>query len=535
VDPPASVVLTDTDSIRDLAHSPCGVKKSGDGSEDGSKCFEAGVATSLRLDGLDESLGLAFAVRAVTTGGYGPLSRPVTVLPTETGETDDPKAPEDPEGTSDTSDTTDTTPDPATDAASVGESPSEATRPVAPALEPEVPTVVTLPLYEANRVGGVYDQMNNNQGNQGSGTAAFNTGTGIDEVVEETTTETVGGGGIGGYGGGIAGYGGGFGGFGGLGFGGYGGLGVGGYGAGNYGGGGGTGIGNGTSVVVGGTTITVTLNVADNTTGTTTEPTPSPSPTPSSSPTPSPPTPSTDPTPSPSPVPTSFAPELRESGTRENPLPGDSKTVARVRVADVSPDDPVSATGSSNEPAVIKIGDERKKNVQTVNVGAGGSNSPAQAKPREPDVTVIPLDKKTRESDVVPNVIPLTDAKPRGKAPAVVPLTDAKPRGKAPAVVPLSEQEKAGAEAGKRKKPPGGGRENPITATAEKKGREANSRETKSRETKSRETKSRETNPRAPSPGNKPARAAKTIDARARKQPKRSGEARQVEAQARKP
>ena len=91
VDPPASVVLTDTDSIRDLAHSPCGAKKSGDGSEDGSKCFEAGVATSLRLDGLDESLGLAFAVRAVTTGGMGPLSRPVTVLPTETGETDDPE------------------------------------------------------------------------------------------------------------------------------------------------------------------------------------------------------------------------------------------------------------------------------------------------------------------------------------------------------------------------------------------------------------------------------------------------------------
>ena len=247
VDPPASVVLTDTDSIRDLAHSPCGVKKSGDGSEDGSKCFEAGVATSLRLDGLDESLGLAFAVRAVTTGGFGPLSRPVTVLPTETGETDDPEGdPEGaPEGASDTSDTTDTIPDPATDAASVGESPSEATRPVAPALEPEVPTVVTLPLYEANRVGGVYDQMNNNQGNQGSGgTAAFNTGTGMDEVVEETTTETVGGGGIGGYGGGgggIGGYGGGFGyPFAGLGFGGYGdGLGVGGYGGGigNYGGG----------------------------------------------------------------------------------------------------------------------------------------------------------------------------------------------------------------------------------------------------------------------------------------------------------
>ena len=118
-----------------------------------------------------------------------------------------------PEGTPEgASDTTDTIPDPATDAASVGESPSEATRPVAPALEPEVPTVVTLPLYEANRVGGVYDQMNNNQGNQGSGTAAFNTGTGMDEVVEETTTETVGGGGIGGYGGGIGGYGGGFGG-----------------------------------------------------------------------------------------------------------------------------------------------------------------------------------------------------------------------------------------------------------------------------------------------------------------------------------
>ena len=70
VDPPASVVLTDTDSIRDLAHSPCGAQ-SGDGSEEGSKCFEAGVATSLRLDGLDESLGLAFAVRAVTTGGMG--------------------------------------------------------------------------------------------------------------------------------------------------------------------------------------------------------------------------------------------------------------------------------------------------------------------------------------------------------------------------------------------------------------------------------------------------------------------------------
>ena len=201
VDPPASVVLTDTDSIRDLAHSPCGAKKSGEGSEDGSKCFEAGVATSLRLDGLDESLGLAFAVRAVTTGGYGPLSRPVTVLPTETGETDDPADPADPEASEEASegasDTTDTIPDPAMDAASVGESPSEATRPVAPALEPEVPTVVTLPLYEANRVGGVYDQMNNNQGNQGSGTAAFNTGTGMDEVVEETTTETVGGGGIG--------------------------------------------------------------------------------------------------------------------------------------------------------------------------------------------------------------------------------------------------------------------------------------------------------------------------------------------------
>ena len=112
VDPPASVVLTDTDSIRDLAHSPCGAKKSGDGSEDGSKCFEAGVATSLRLDGLDESLGLAFAVRAVTTGGYGPLSRPVTVLPTETGETDDPDDPEGaPEGTPEgASDTTDTIP-----------------------------------------------------------------------------------------------------------------------------------------------------------------------------------------------------------------------------------------------------------------------------------------------------------------------------------------------------------------------------------------------------------------------------------------
>ena len=110
VDPPASVVLTDTDSIRDLAHSPCGAKKSGDGSEDGSKCFEAGVATSLRLDGLDESLGLAFAVRAVTTGGM----RSVVQAGHRATYGDwgdrrsraDPEAPEGaPEGASDTTDT----------------------------------------------------------------------------------------------------------------------------------------------------------------------------------------------------------------------------------------------------------------------------------------------------------------------------------------------------------------------------------------------------------------------------------------------
>ena len=254
-----SVVLADDERVRRAASSPCGSGNVENGDGSGSSCFFAGLATGLRLDGLDGSLALAIAVRAVTTGGPGPLSAPVVTSPASLSLEDPPVKDEDPAEEPGESPPGESPPG---DASSVdGVVPSEAPRPDAPALDSTaVPDVVRVPLDEANWVGGVYEQMNNDYDNangQGSGTAAFDAG---GDFVEESTTEEVVGGGLGGLGYGA--YGGGFGypfaglGFGGLGFGGYR---DGFYGDGFYGGGGG---GNGTSVVVGGSTVTIVLNVA---------------------------------------------------------------------------------------------------------------------------------------------------------------------------------------------------------------------------------------------------------------------------------
>ena len=539
VDPPMSVVLADDERVRRAASSPCGSERNvedGDGSGS-SSCFFAGLATGLRLDGLDGSLALAIAVRAITTGGPGPLSAPVVTSPgspappVEDEEKEPPgesPAGESPNGESPPGESP-TGESPPGDASSVdGTVPPEAPRPVAPALDPpSVPAVVRLPLYEANRVGGVYEQMNNDYDNangQGSGTAAFDAGG--DFVEESTTEEVVGGGGFGGLGYGA--YGGGFGyPFAGLGLGG---LGLGGYRDGFYGGGGygGGGGGNGTSVVVGGSTVTVILNVNENTTSTedaTTTPTPVPSPTPSPVPSPVPsPTPSPTPSPVPSPVPfpvpspSPLVPELRKRGTKENPLPGEEKTVARVRVGSEP-----SAPGT--EPAVVKIGDAR--NAPASVRETDGTSATSSAKPRtDPgsDAKVVPLDAKAREP---PAAIVTTPT------PTVIPLpADAGPRdSEAPAVVTLTEREKAKAAAAGKKTRVRGDPDADVGAETKP------GRGTKPRgETKPRSSPEKKKKPK-PTPDKVSEARAAANQRSSRGGGRKAGErgARQVSAQARKP
>lgn len=225
VEPLVSVVLSEdgdntNGAVTRHASSPCGDKGA-----DAAACFYVDKATSLRLEGLLDDTSYAFAVRALTPGGTGPLSAPF-VLPALTA----PEAPEDaetltgeptaPSGATD--DVTTKTPE---SGQIIGEGigADGSLLPAAPPLTQDVVRLEQQPLYEAERIGGIYDQLATQYPVYSPTAGAYDPNVG---ALEETTREEVladtGGGLLNPYGG-I----GGFGDYGGLGYGGlgYGGLG----------------------------------------------------------------------------------------------------------------------------------------------------------------------------------------------------------------------------------------------------------------------------------------------------------------------
>ena len=208
---PVSVVLAaDDGGLTRYAASPCG------GDDEEGSCFYTGPATSLLLEGLSADSSYAFSVRALTPSGPRPMSAPV-VLPARTA----PISEEAPEGAPGDVFPTTTSESGQT----VGEgSGANGSTPLPPA--PPLENVIPLPLYEAMRLGSVYDQLPA-QYRPTSTPAPYTQGS-IDQnvgalatPVAETTTEVMEEGGINPYAG-IGGFG-----YDGLG---YGGLGLGGLG-----------------------------------------------------------------------------------------------------------------------------------------------------------------------------------------------------------------------------------------------------------------------------------------------------------------
>ena len=245
--PRDAVVLADADPIARLAAPPCGAGEEKT-RENGGRCFLAEYATSLRLEGLAENRGYVVAVRAVAPNGPGPLTAPLVVAPPESENGDQ-------DGVSSSPPSSSSSSPPSSPPLSSG---SSAPLPPAPALNPSPTT-----LYEAYRVGAVYDQIaQQQQQQQRPSSSSADVGALADETT--TTTEEFVDGGIGPYGG--------LGAFGDpYGFGypfGLGALGLGGYGFRDRfdypygGGGGGGGNGTGTNVQIGATVVNV--NVALN-------------------------------------------------------------------------------------------------------------------------------------------------------------------------------------------------------------------------------------------------------------------------------
>ena len=378
VAPPRAVTLADEEALERLAAPPCGEGEDEDASsEEPASCFSAPLATSLRLEGVPDADALLLGVRALTPSGPGPLSEPVVVRAEERGGRDA-------VGTDGVSDDDDADDDDAdvddADSETAAKADTEATLPAAPALTPP-------PLYESERVGAVYEQINRPPKSTATndGVAAY------DE--ETTTTEEFASGsqapfaGVGAF----DGYGGypGFGypfGMGALGLGGLGGYGLRDQPA-YYGGGVVPGEGNGTggsvSVTTGATLVTLNVNLGNGTVresaarGDPTRPSPSPPPPPPSSPRP-PPSVTSSPSPSP-PPPASIGGLAAQQQQKESAPRGassrdpeavdriDDVGAATVRVGGAvssderdseTADDSDDSDASSRRAAVVRLDDE---------------------------------------------------------------------------------------------------------------------------------------------------------------------------------
>jgi hypothetical protein len=382
VAPPRAVTLADEEALERLAAPPCGEGEDEDASsEEPASCFSAPLATSLRLEGVRDADALLLGVRALTPSGPGPLSEPVVVRAEERGGRDA-------VGTDGVSDDDDADDDDAaaesddSESAAKADTPS-ATLPAAPALTPP-------PLYESERVGAVYEQINRPQSQStatnGGGVAAYDETTTTEEELLSSSEAApfAGVGAFDGYGG-YPGFGYPFG-MGALGLGGLGGYGLRDQPA-YYGGGVVPGEGNGTggsvSVTTGATLVTLNVNLNGN--GTVREsaargdPTrPSPPPPPPSSPRP-PPSVTSSPSPSP-PPPASIGGLAAQQQQKESAPRGassrdpeavdriDDVGAATVRVggavssderdSETADDSTSASSASSRRAAVVRLDDE---------------------------------------------------------------------------------------------------------------------------------------------------------------------------------
>jgi hypothetical protein len=175
VAPPRAVTLADEEALERLAAPPCGEGEDEDASsEEPASCFSAPLATSLRLEGVPDADALLVGVRALTPSGPGPLSEPVVVRAEERGGRDAVGT----DGVSDDDAAAESDADAESDSFEpAAKADTEATLPAAPALTPP-------PLYESERVGAVYEQINRPQ----SQSTATNGGGGVNAYDEETTT-----------------------------------------------------------------------------------------------------------------------------------------------------------------------------------------------------------------------------------------------------------------------------------------------------------------------------------------------------------
>ena len=383
VAPPRAVTLADEEALERLAAPPCGEGEDEDASsEEPASCFSAPLATSLRLEGVPDADALLLGVRALTPSGPGPLSEPVVVRAEERGERDA-------VGTDGVSDDDDADDD--DDAAESDDSESAAKADTPSATLPAAPALTPPPLYESERVGAVYEQINRPQSQStatnGGGVAAYDETTTTEEELLSSSEAApfAGVGAFDGYGG----YPGGFGypfGMGALGLGGLGGYGFRDrpayydsgfpYGEGN-------GTGGSVSVTTGATLVTLNVNLNGN--GTVREsaargdPTrPSPPPPPPSSPRP-PPSVTSSPSPSP-PPPASIGGLAAQQQQKESAPRGassrdpeavdriDDVGAATVRVggavssderdSETADDSTSASSASSRRAAVVRLDDE---------------------------------------------------------------------------------------------------------------------------------------------------------------------------------
>ena len=436
VAPPRAVTLADEEALERLAAPPCGEGEDEDASsEEPASCFSAPLATSLRLEGVPDADALLVGVRALTPSGPGPLSEPVVVRAEERGGRDA-------VGTDGVSDDDDADDDAAAESdsfepAAKADTPS-ATLPAAPALTPP-------PLYESERVGAVYEQINRPQSQStatnGGGVAAYDeTTTTEEELLSSSQAPFAGVGAFDGYGG-YPGFGYPFG-MGALGLGGLGG----------YGGyrdrpayydngfpyGEGNGTGGSVSVTTGATLVTLNVNLNGNGTvresaarGDPTRPSPSPPPPPPSSPRPP---PSVTSSPSPSPPPPASIGGLAAQQQKESAPRGassrdpeavdridDEEDAATVRVGGAvssderdseTADDSDDSDASSRRAAVVRLDDEEDAEEDS---SAGESPNPLASTRLNENPPVELLDRDA--SDEIQVVLDDSAARRRIEAP----------------------------------------------------------------------------------------------------------------------
>ena len=209
----SSVTLTDSEVLKALAAAPCGEE------ETSEKCFYAPLATSLRLEGLPTTGAFVIGVRVLTPSGTGPLSAPVVVR--AKGVHDDLRnftASDDRESNDGTSQ--DVSSDSSSDVSEtssevlpepVPQEPSNATS------LPTAPPLIPPPMYEAERIGAVYETINRpvdnySQQNSPDNFSAQNAnGSEVITETEEYSSQNPGVyGGVGGFDAGYGGFGGGY-------------------------------------------------------------------------------------------------------------------------------------------------------------------------------------------------------------------------------------------------------------------------------------------------------------------------------------